>query len=311
MHRIRVELDVSEVAPAGAKVVVAELLIPTAVRSPATVLVCLPGGSMSRRYFDLDGGDASGTFSFATHCAYAGFVVALVDHLGVGESSVPDDPWQLTPVVVADANAAATEQLVRGLRDGDFGVPALPGVRPVAVGHSMGGLMAVMQQARHRQFVGLGLLGSSACGLREALNEEEIAALGEGDLSTDTIIRLAKKRFGTAIVSPPQPGSDPSSPARKALSAARSNMLSVCGLTSMMTGSMRAEFESIDVPIFLGVGEFDIAGPARDIPADFPNSNDISLFVLPEAGHNTNVSRNRVELWDRMSDWVKGLIERR
>jgi pimeloyl-ACP methyl ester carboxylesterase len=303
MPRIRVELDVSEVAAAGATAVAAELFIPAEIRSPATVLVCFPGGSMSRRYFDLDGGDAAGSFSMAAHCAQAGFIVALVDHLGVGESSVPDDPWQLTTAVVADANAAATEQLVQGLREGSFGLPTLPGVRSVGVGHSMGGLMAVMQQARHRQFAGLVLLGSSACGLREALTEKEIAALDGGDLSVNTIIRLAKKRFGRAIVAPgPEP--EVGSPARKALWAARSNMLSVCGLTSMMTGSMRAEFEAIDIPVFLGVGEFDIAGPSHRIPADFPSSNDISLFVLPKARHNTNVSPNRKELWDRLLGWA-------
>jgi pimeloyl-ACP methyl ester carboxylesterase/ketosteroid isomerase-like protein len=310
MRRIRLELDVSAFAPSGAKVVAAELLLPSEVRSPATVLVCFPGGSMSRRYFDLDGGDAVGTFSMATHCTNAGFVVALVDHLGVGESSVPDDPWLLTPAVVADANASATDQIVDGLRCGSWGFPALPAVRPVAIGHSMGGLMAVMQQAQHRQFVGLGLLGTSACGLREALREEEIAALDAGDLAAATIIGLAKKRFGRAIVPPLVMETAVSSPARKALDAARSNMLSVCGLTSMMTGSMRAEFEAIDVPVFLGVGEFDIAGPSHGIPADFPNSKDVNLFVLPGAGHNTNVSRNRIELWERLLGWVRRLVER-
>jgi pimeloyl-ACP methyl ester carboxylesterase/ketosteroid isomerase-like protein len=309
MHRIRLELDVSEVAPAGAKVVAAELFVPAAVRSPATVLICFPGGSMSRRYFDLQGGDAAGDFSLAAYCARAGFVVALVDHLGVGESSIPDDGWTLTPAVVADANALATDQIVAGLRSGEFGIPALPRVQPIAIGHSMGGLMAVMQQARHRQFAGLGLLGSSACGLREALSAEEIAALDAGDLSVETISRLAAKRFGSAIVPPPEPDPGVSSPARKALAEARSNMLAVCALTSMMTGSMRAEFEAARVPVFLGVGEFDIAGPSHGIPADFPNSNDVSLFVLPGAGHNTIVARNRVELWDRLLGWVGRLVD--
>jgi pimeloyl-ACP methyl ester carboxylesterase len=305
MHRIRLELDVSEVAPAGAKSVAAELLVPAEVRGPATLLVCLPGGSMSRKYFDLDGGDAAGSFSLAGYLADAGFIVALVDHLGVGESSLPDDPWQLTPAVVADANASATRQIVDGLRNGSFGIPAEPDVRALAIGHSMGGLMAVMQQARHHQFAGLGLLGTSACGLREALTAEEIVALDAGDLSVETISLLAAKRFGSGTVAPPAPEPQASSPARRALSEARSNMLAVCALTSMMTGSMRAEFASIDVPVFLGVGEFDIAGPPAGIPADFPSSEDVTLFVLPGAGHNTVVSRHRTELWDRLLGWVQ------
>ncbi len=75
--------------------------------SNGRVLYCLPGGGMSRQYFDLD---APG-FSMAEHLAAQGFVVVTIDHPGVGESPPPDDPWTLTPAVVADADAAAVAEL--------------------------------------------------------------------------------------------------------------------------------------------------------------------------------------------------------
>src|SRR5207237_922822 len=60
------------------------------------VLFCLPGGGMSRRYFDLANG-----FSMAEHLAARGYTVLALHHPGVRDSPPPDDPWALTPAHVA------------------------------------------------------------------------------------------------------------------------------------------------------------------------------------------------------------------
>ncbi|WP_071059635.1 hypothetical protein [Parafrankia soli] len=54
------------------------------------VLVGLPGGGYARRYFDLP----EPGYSQAEHHVHRGAVVVMVDHLGVGESSVP--PTEVT-----------------------------------------------------------------------------------------------------------------------------------------------------------------------------------------------------------------------
>src|SRR6185312_7250360 len=135
------------------------------------VLYCLPGGGMSRRYFDLD---APG-FSMAEHLAAQGFVVVTIDHPGVGESPPPDDPWTLTPDVVADAAAAVAE------------LDAQLGGIPIGVGHSMGGMLTVTVQARHRPYAGLGLLGYAhsdhyeLTALAGFLSDEEKSLVGNQD----------------------------------------------------------------------------------------------------------------------------------
>jgi hypothetical protein len=73
----------------------------------------------------------------------------------------------------------------------------------------------------------------------------------------------------------------------------------------MIPGSVGPEMAAIDVPIFLGLGEHDIAGDPHGIPTFFTGSNDISLFVVEGTGHNHNVSPARAQLWDRLATWVR------
>jgi alpha-beta hydrolase superfamily lysophospholipase len=63
----------------------------------------------------------------------------------------------------------------------------------------------------------------------------------------------------------------------------------------------------ISVPVFLGVGENDIATDPLRIPAEFPASPDVTLYVLAQAGHNHNVEPNRRDLWDRMAGWISSM----
>jgi hypothetical protein len=58
------------------------------------------------------------------------------------------------------------------------------------------------------------------------------------------------------------------------------------------------------VPLFLGVGEHDIATEHHTIPSSFPASRDVTLFVLDGAGHNHNVEPGRAQLWERVTDWA-------
>src|SRR5688572_24097461 len=52
---------------------------------PATVLVCWPGGSYDRSYWDI----GRTGYSAAKYWARRGFIVVAADQLGVGESSKP------------------------------------------------------------------------------------------------------------------------------------------------------------------------------------------------------------------------------
>ncbi|WP_232295269.1 hypothetical protein [Parafrankia sp. EUN1f] len=85
-------------APDGAWQIAVSIHLPAgelASAGPRPVLVALPGGGYNRRYFDLP---AAG-FSQAEHHCRRGTVVVAIDHLGVGDSTVP--PPAVTPGVVS------------------------------------------------------------------------------------------------------------------------------------------------------------------------------------------------------------------
>jgi len=234
------------------------------------VLYCLPGGGMSRRYFDL----ALPGYSMAEHLAGRGFVVATIDHPAVGDSPAPADPWGLTPAVVADADAHAVRELHARL-----------GGVPIGVGHSMGAMLTVTAQARDPLYAGLALLGYAhiehyeRTELAGVLTSEERALLGKPDRIDAAVAELAKARFGRPL-------------------------LACCGLASMLKCTSDA-IGVLDVPVFIGFGQRDITGDARSTASALLRCPDITLFELEGAGHNHNVAPNRSLLWDRVASWAE------
>jgi pimeloyl-ACP methyl ester carboxylesterase len=256
---------------------------------------------MSRHYFDLD---APG-YSMAAHLAGHGFTSALLDHPGVGDSPAPDDPWTLTPHAVADADAAAVRELQAEL-----------GGLAIGVGHSMGAMLTATLQARHRPFAAVGLLGFAQISsygeteLAGQLTGAERAVLGDVQATAEQLVALAQERFGrplprgTTARSPFLLGGMPvPEEGLAAIDRSSSALLAVCGLGSMLKCSA-PEMAELEVPVFLGFGERDITGPARDTANALVSCRDITLYELPAAGHNHNVAPNRVDLWDRFARWA-------
>jgi pimeloyl-ACP methyl ester carboxylesterase len=254
---------------------------------------------MSRGYFDLQAPEAVGNFSMVRHLVDRGFVVVTLDSPGVGESDIPDDGYTLTPDVVADVNAHAFDQVLE----------RWPDAHRIGVGHSAGALLTVVQQARHRTYDALGLFGFGRGGHQQfALTQDERDQAGG-------IVELTRTRFGDPL---PGGGSTSTSPfllggmevppeALEALGAVKTRLLGVVGLTSMIPGSVDAEMAAVEVPVFLGLGEHDIAGDPHVIPACFTGCRDFTLSVLPGTGHNHNVAPDRELLWERFVVWARSI----
>jgi pimeloyl-ACP methyl ester carboxylesterase len=295
-------VDVADVAPAGVRTLAVDIHEPESVGARPTVCVCIPGGGMSRGYFDLQPPPELGNYSMARHLVDRGFVVVTVDPPAVGESDVPDDGYTLTPELVADVNAHAIEQVLA----------RWPGAFRVGVGHSAGALLTVVQQARRQTYGALGLLGFGSGGHdRFALSTEELGVGDDPDELRAAIVDLTRQRFGRPLPRGSTATSDfllggmsvPEA-ALDALGAVKSALLAVVGLTSMIPGSVAREMAAIDVPVFLGLGEHDIAGDPHGIPAYFRGCHDLTLFVLAATGHNHNVAPAREVLWDRLARWA-------
>ena len=321
MLRRTLALDVFDVGLAGVRRLASDVFVPEQVADPATILVCIPGGGMSRGYFDVDAPGEHGNYSMARHLAAQGFVVVTIDPPGVGDSDVPDDGYELTVQRVADVCARGVDRVLAQLRDDGIDGTA------IGVGHSAGAMITTALQARHRPYAALGLFGFGNNGRVAAAEAErngsqmgdvfaELEALDDREEFRRRVAELAAARFGTPL---PRSSNTSTSPfllggmevpdaVLDALGDVKSNLIAVVGLTSMVSGSIAPEMAAVTVPVFLGIGEHDITGPAHAIPAAFPGAPEVLLYVLPGAGHNHNVAPNREQLWDRLATWVRTLL---
>ena len=91
-RKVTVTIDVSGHAPPGCRLVSADLFVPTEAEADQDRILwcCVPGGGMSRDYFDLDVAPAVGPYSMARFAAERGHVVLTIDPPGVGLSDLPD-----------------------------------------------------------------------------------------------------------------------------------------------------------------------------------------------------------------------------
>ena len=270
---------------------------------PAAALFCLPGGGLDRRWFDL----AAPGRSFARAMTARGFAVATIDPLGWGESSRPKDGFALVPEAIAAGNAQAVAALAGEL------AARRPGLPRIGVGHSLGALLAVVQQAEHESFDALVLLGASTRGLRVLLSDEELAYADRPEAARAELVRLAQKRSGgEAWFELPAAaragaifngGADPA--ALAAMRAVACEVVSVPALFSMIPGCAAPWAARVRVPVFLGVGERDITGPPHELPASFPASPDVTLYVQPGAGHSHFAFATCESLFERIAGWAR------
>jgi len=313
VRRTGVSVDVSAVAPAGCQRIAADLFVPHSVRSTPLLWVCIPGGGMSRQYFDLDVAGQNGTFSMARHLAAGGDLVVTVDPPGVGGSDTPDDGYTLTPRVVADVLAAAVDGLRAELGSDGLAAAGLSGVVPramVGLGHSAGALLVAFQQAHHDSYDVVALFGFSASGLPGVLDEDELRYAGRPEWFSEDVKNLTRARFGNPLPewSSTSTGEiEPDALATQvdtALAAASSRLLALVGMTAIVPGSVQPELDELRIPIFAALGEHDLGGTLDVLPGGFPACGDLTLFLLEGAGHNHNVAVNRRLLWDRVARWA-------
>jgi pimeloyl-ACP methyl ester carboxylesterase len=299
----------------GPLTVAAHIFLPPRVRSPSAALFCLPGGAVAKGYFALEPGD----FSFAARMAGAGFIVVSLDHLGTGASSTLQDGFELTPDVLTAANALAVDAIRTDLLAGrvDGQAQPLAELQTIGVGHSMGAMLTAMQQARFHQHAALMLFGFSTQGLPAALSPEEAAFAANSVGARHNVVRLARTRSSAsnAFSASAQSrgifaGENADRRGIEALRKMRTRLLETAGLFSMIPGSSAPECAQIDTPVFLAVGDRDIAGPPHQIPADFPASGDVTLLVLPATGHCHFLFASRHRLFARAQGWVEAMLQK-
>lgn len=308
-------LPVSLTLPAeGPLHIAATLYRPETPAEPSIALVCLPGGGMNRRYFDLRA-EGDDSFSFAREMQSRGFIVITMDHLGIGESSRPADGYALDTDVIARANAEALQHILEGLRSGAYGTPCAP--LTVGVGHSMGAMMTLVQQAQHHQHAAIVLMGFSTRGLPQYAPPEVAALAGDPIKLREAAATMARRIFRE-----PYPRVQGNSQSRSifggnaadprgvaALKVASGEpLLPVGAAHSMLPDNVASEAAAIDVPVYLALGERDMAGPPHEAPAAFKASREVALQVLDSTGHAHFLFAARRRLFEHLAIWTRYVV---
>jgi pimeloyl-ACP methyl ester carboxylesterase len=312
-HTLRLESGV--VLPnEGTLSLALDLHAPRELPERPIAFVCLPGGGMSRRYFDLTTEDDPDSFSFVKAMTAQGFIVVSIDYLGIGDSSRPQDGWALTPELIARANAHVTTQVLSRLRAGSFGLPALPELRSIGLGHSMGAMMTVLQQAAFRQHQAIALLGFSTRGLPEyapaevkAMDHEarrkNLAAIAKAQFK-EAYPRIGRSRDSAELYASAK--ADPR--AAEAIKPVMQPLLAQPATLSMFPGNVAPEAAQVEVPVLLGLGALDMAGPPHQAPTAFTASRDVTLAIFRDTGHSHFVFPTRMEVFSRIAAWARSVI---
>ncbi|WP_091942019.1 hypothetical protein [Trujillonella endophytica] len=274
------------------------------------VLFLLPGGGYGRHYFDLD---LTGhpDHSQARWHADRGLVTVTVDHLGVGESTVPERPLDFAQV--AAAGDAAVRTVLDRLRSGtlDPELPAIPGAVPIGAGQSMGGHIVVWTQAAHSTFAGVAALGSSFTQTRLALQpgrrhpfraapmEEVYAAMGDVDFVASFHWHEEPPAFVAADMDPGHPA------------PWRSATVPACAAELMEPFAVARQAAAVRVPVLLVYGEQDVtAEPLADL-AVFRSAPDLGLLLVPRSAHMHNFAPTRHLVWARLQSFAAQVVEQR
>jgi pimeloyl-ACP methyl ester carboxylesterase len=283
-------------------------------RSSGTVFYCLAGGGCSTDYFDLRV-EGHADYSMAEYLTALGAVVVAFDHPGIGQSDPVPDLFEITPSIAARCHDRAVRAVVStlgyGTRDPGPGSPVQPLV--VGVGHSMGGLIATVQQGEYRSFDALVTLGHSGFGLPEVLTDSERTLAGESSnllLLEDRIVELARIRFHESSTVPrKQPArgvffaDDVPQAVRDSFARHAVPLLFTCGLAAMIPHSAGTQLAGIDVPVFLGFGDEDLTGQARESVALYRSATDVTVHVMRQCGHCHNQASGRTLLWEQIADF--------
>lgn len=294
-----------------------EIFLPEKLSAQPVALVCLAGGNMNRRYYDLRPADGDETFSFTAQMNARGFIVITLDYLGLGESSKPVDCYALTPEVLTQASVNATTAVLAGLREGTLNpqIAALPGLVSIGVGHSMGAMMTVLSQALAQQHAGIALLGFSTRGLPNFLPLKVVQMPQQEQRAG--LVEFARKMFVTQypLIRGSSNGEQIYGSAKAepqgvaALKSATDGLLPVTAFMSMLPGNVAPEAAQITVPVLLIHGERDMAGPPQESATAFGASRDVRVLVLQETGHSHFLFPTRLELFDRLADWAQSIIK--
>jgi hypothetical protein len=182
--------------------------------------------------------------------------------------------------------------------------------RIIGVGHSMGGGLVTIQQARNGSYDAIAVLGFTHGAKDRAVDNTADPALRA------TAVEQAKgfwgdqweARYGVVDKVPHQVWlNGPDVPADI---VAADNANSVIWpaepyVDALHVGFSAAYAAQVETPVLTAFGEFDIAEQPRDETSFYERSDDVTVFVLRGSYHCHNFQDSRATLWDRLGAWAR------
>lgn len=335
---VELVIDVTDALGLGEPAhVAASVILPDPALLPPRPVICFakPGGGYARGYFTCDlPGPGHGMGGQADFHVARGWIVVAMDNLGSGGSSVHAADRMGFSQCTRAALAAELDILAR-LANGVLHPGYPPVLQPVriAMGQSTGGSLAIVQQARHRCYDGIAVLGFSAVHshpatppgeapivspwfARDLAPEEPGGVLNAAELARATAGQPQESAWASlawgfhyddvpaevveadlahyeAIAGGLPPPENP----------APWNSYTPPGDAARFTltpGIVAPEAAAVTVPVLSAMGERDlVADPAGEARA-FRSAASFDLFVCPRMGHMHNFAGTRALLWERV-----------
>lgn len=275
----------------GRQTIAAWLFTPPS-RKTNNLFVCLSGGGFSKRYYHSR---FSGhrDYSFGQWMAEHGCAVLAIDHLGMGESAKPDDVEHLTKEVIAHCHDRAVSEILARIDKGEW-LDQEP-QKIIGVGHSMGAMVLIAQQAAYSTYNGIAVLGWTNIGVTD-VDTDALSYLAQnvGYLPSDR--KMMGSMFHLEDVPPDVIRED---------DAAAELTPSPLAIDALNPGIVANQAAQITKPVFLCFGERDISpDPGREA-AFYKSAPSVELVRLENSAHNHNYSSARTKLWRRLLEWAQ------
>jgi hypothetical protein len=316
-----IELDVTEAVGVGERCAIGcSLFVPRELPERPTVLVAVPGGTYSRKYYDLEPPGMEG-YSEARWFAERGIVFAAMDYLSGGESSRPRDGEALTMTVLADAAHAAFVALRAGLEGGQFDASPLAGATYVGMGWSFGGCLTIVHQGTHSDYDAVVVRGWSPLALdahggydlpddwddlSPAARRDVILACNVAVIGSELPVYHGNPRGGPMRDLYYTPDVDERLPAYD-MQHLHTLVSRSAGVDVMTPGFAQAYAERISCPLLLAFADRDVVATPRGEGRGYPGSRHITTVVIPRMAHVHNFADTRAELWRDILVWLGGV----
>lgn len=258
-----------------------------------TLLLALHGANYNHRYWDvprINGHD----YSFARYMAAQKYAVLAIDQLGTGESDKP-----CGDLLTLAETASATHQIIGQLRAGDIRHAF---ERVVLVGHSLGSINAVYEQATYADADAL-----ITTGMGHVEHVLPIPGPVIGEMLQHKYFpfpdNLRAELFYYA------PGADP-----EVIAYDRDNLADLLPRAQLLTGVFAAfdppanRVGAVQGPVLVQLGEHDALFPASLAAGEaafYTSASSVDVQAIPGVGHDVNTHFGNHTSWRLMDEWLR------